>query len=194
MESQLAGVRARFAKPLVPQGMRIVFSTFRHSRGYSSMAEPLSSKQKTRVRFSLPAPITRPSSTGRTLPAPLLLSILLRPINPGMSNTPGWHKNYYKTNQRRNEYVRDRLKHRKREVQELKLKTGCANCGYNRCAGALQYHHPNADKEHNVARMAAQGRSLKSILNEISKCVLLCANCHCEEHERRGTTGRSSSG
>jgi 5-methylcytosine-specific restriction endonuclease McrA len=56
----------------------------------------------------------------------------------------------------------------------------CAVCGYDRCPGALHFHHVNpADKNF---ELSAEGfaRSIERARAEASKCVLLCSNCHAE--------------
>lgn len=59
----------------------------------------------------------------------------------------------------------------------------CACCNYNRCQDALQFHHldPNK-KDFRLGRIRANPRSWESILDELRKCVMLCANCHQEVH------------
>lgn len=77
-------------------------------------------------------------------------------------------ENYYKTQ----EYVRA-------------LKTKCIYCGYDRNPAALEFHHPNGDKDDTIAKLASKSFSLpikNKIDKEASKCVILCANCHREEH------------
>ena len=59
----------------------------------------------------------------------------------------------------------------------------CLNCGYNKCAAALTFHHPNGDKEFGIAA-SGYTRAWEKIRIEIDKCVLLCSNCHAEEHWR----------
>lgn len=57
----------------------------------------------------------------------------------------------------------------------------CMRCGYNKCVAALDLHHINPDeKEYGVAKM--RNYSKDKIVAELSKCLLLCANCHREEH------------
>jgi predicted HNH restriction endonuclease len=57
----------------------------------------------------------------------------------------------------------------------------CECCGYNKYYGALQWHHldPTA-KEFGIS--AKRGRPIEELRIEISKCKLLCANCHAEAH------------
>ncbi len=46
---------------------------------------------------------------------------------------------------------------------------------------ALQFHHLDEDtKEFSIAQ--AYNRSWESIKKELDKCILICANCHAEEH------------
>jgi 5-methylcytosine-specific restriction endonuclease McrA len=56
----------------------------------------------------------------------------------------------------------------------------CLVCGYDRCVGALQFHH--LDPSQKLFAIAGQGaaRSLTRAREEVAKCVLLCSNCHAE--------------
>lgn len=58
----------------------------------------------------------------------------------------------------------------------------CEDCGYNKCIGALEFHHLDDDsKEFNISSKRNNGIS-DSIIKELDKCALLCANCHRERH------------
>lgn len=56
----------------------------------------------------------------------------------------------------------------------------CGLCGYDRCVGALAFHHlvPQA-KSFGLAE-GGLARSLSQARTEAAKCILLCANCHAE--------------
>lgn len=54
-------------------------------------------------------------------------------------------------------------------------------CAYNKNYSALQFHHLK-DKLFNLDSRNIGNRSMESLLLELDKCVLLCANCHAEEH------------
>ena len=59
----------------------------------------------------------------------------------------------------------------------------CKRCGYNRSSAALAFHHLDPkEKEFNIS--ANHCRSWNVIEKEIKKCVLLCFNCHAEEHAK----------
>lgn len=75
-----------------------------------------------------------------------------------------------------------RYRTRNREYfRKYKLERGCSNCGFNGHHAALDFHHLG-DKDESIARMINSAASLKTILKEVSKCVVLCANCHRIEH------------
>ena len=57
----------------------------------------------------------------------------------------------------------------------------CAKCGYSACIAALDFHHKNSDNK-GFAISNKSGSSWKTIKKEVEKCVLLCSNCHREEH------------
>ena len=62
----------------------------------------------------------------------------------------------------------------------------CEKCGYNKCIAALDFHHKNPEEKiYDVKSL--MNRKWELIQEEIDKCILLCSNCHREEHwnERR---------
>jgi 5-methylcytosine-specific restriction endonuclease McrA len=59
----------------------------------------------------------------------------------------------------------------------------CTHCGYDRYYGTLEFHHLDPlEKEHTwtTLRLHPWG----AVKQELDKCVLLCSNCHREEHGR----------
>lgn len=56
-------------------------------------------------------------------------------------------------------------------------------CGYFKCNAALEFHHldPNL-KLFNLDARNISGNTLEAAIKEAEKCILLCANCHREEH------------
>lgn len=82
-------------------------------------------------------------------------------------------------------------KNRFRRRQEYKNILGCKCqiCGYNRCMDALHFHHKDPSQKRFEIPDALFGRqqgkfSEKEIVEEIQKCILLCANCHHEIHSK----------
>ena len=87
---------------------------------------------------------------------------------------------------RNKEQVKKRKENRKnknkRFIQDYKKEHSCEMCGENRWY-CLDFHHKNSEeKSHGIADMVAQAYALESILKEIKKCILVCANCHRELH------------
>ena len=60
----------------------------------------------------------------------------------------------------------------------------CIKCGYNKCIGALQFHHKDRNiKDFDLASQYNGGHlDMEVLYKEVDKCDLLCANCHAEEH------------
>lgn len=68
---------------------------------------------------------------------------------------------------------------KERAVQHLGGK--CQECGYNKCHGAIDFHHINPeDKLHRVGGILHW--KWESIVDEINKCKALCKCCHRKEH------------
>jgi len=88
------------------------------------------------------------------------------------------------TNNRHQSYVAQQRRGRKRKLALIHLKGAkCERCGYKKNYAALQLHHPNAgDKNFQLDVRTLSNRSWQAVMDESRKCVLLCANCHAEEH------------
>jgi hypothetical protein len=79
-------------------------------------------------------------------------------------------------------------------VQNIKNQLSCVDCG-ERHPATLQFHHLNLeDKMFNVADAVRNGLSLDRIKQEISKCIVLCANCHAIRHFNMRNKKRTSPG
>jgi hypothetical protein len=77
-------------------------------------------------------------------------------------------------------------KENKKILIEYKGSLSCERCGYNKCVGSLDFHHPNNDKFFSLSNVGKKGLTLDTlttkIIDEINKCELLCKNCHYIEH------------
>lgn len=79
------------------------------------------------------------------------------------------------------------------EMQQLKLRQGCALCGYNKSSYALQFSHidPTTKYRNRNGKIVEPSDMIKgkhrsrysaaTVYAEIAKCIILCANCHAEQ-------------
>lgn len=86
-----------------------------------------------------------------------------------------------KVKKTRSDYVVDWRKRTKIEL--VKYKGGsCVKCGYNKCINALQFHH--LDPSEKDFQISGKSYSFERMKEEVDKCILVCANCHIEIHEK----------
>ncbi len=79
--------------------------------------------------------------------------------------------------------IKDRRKRRAREYVTLfKANCPCIECGEVNTS-KLEFHHVR-DKVIDVSEAAYRGWSLRSIMKETRKCVVLCMKCHRRLHKR----------
>jgi hypothetical protein len=82
----------------------------------------------------------------------------------------------------REDYIASRMVRQKKFALDLdiwKRAQGCSCCG--RHDGWLEHHHIDpASKRIEIAMMYSY--SLKSLYDEIAKCVVLCRSCHLFRH------------
>lgn len=74
---------------------------------------------------------------------------------------------------------------RRRKLKDMAIeyKGGkCEKCGYNKCNGALEFHHLNPEEKDFSISTSGTTKSFERIKKEIDKCILVCANCHREIH------------
>jgi hypothetical protein len=62
-------------------------------------------------------------------------------------------------------------------LSKLKCQKGCADCGYNLHAVALDFDH-REDEEKLFTIACAMLNNWDQILAEVDKCDVVCANCH----------------
>lgn len=108
----------------------------------------------------------------------------------------------YKTLEQNREYQRrhylkykehhlDRIKKRRVEIRlwinSYKQDKTCVRCGFDNPL-ALDFHHLY-DKKYNLAEICNYGVSIETLKAEITKCELICANCHRIEHSDGSGTG-----
>ncbi len=104
------------------------------------------------------------------------------------SNGRGWYypdsaKQWQKDNR---EKIRQRNKIRKDAqilwYQELKKTLKCQKCSENHPACLVFHHRDPSTKKYEVSVLVQRISKRETILTEIAKCDVLCANCHAKHH------------
>lgn len=95
-------------------------------------------------------------------------------------STVSYHcSNFTKDTSKR--YEKARRDRNKLWIQKLKDDLSCEICGESR-SWVLDFHHKDPkNKDHGVADMVIR-YSKERVLNEVKKCMVLCANCHRDIH------------
>ncbi len=65
---------------------------------------------------------------------------------------------------------------RREIINAVKMERGCAVCGYNAHAAALDFNHVRGEKLFNISQDPKV--ALHRLRAEMAKCDVLCANCH----------------
>jgi hypothetical protein len=85
---------------------------------------------------------------------------------------------------RKMERIRQARARQKRRdfISRIKTELGCIQCG-EKHPSCLQFHHLDpSQKSFTISRAIGIKRPLHIIQSEISKCEVLCANCHAKKH------------
>lgn len=105
---------------------------------------------------------------------------------------------WYANPENKAQHIATSRRHSKRDKREfaaviagMKAKP-CADCGREYPPYIMDFDHlPGMQKVSNVCKMLSEGRAKKAVLDEISKCEVVCANCHRERtHKRRQVLGK----
>jgi hypothetical protein len=88
------------------------------------------------------------------------------------------------TNNKHQSYQAQQLRGRERKLELIRMKGAkCEYCGYNKNYAALEFHHPNPhEKDFQLDIRTLSNRRWDAVTTEARKCLLLCSNCHAEEH------------
>jgi hypothetical protein len=81
-------------------------------------------------------------------------------------------------------YLAQQKRGHERKRKLLKLKGGkCELCGYDKNSAAMEFHHINPeDKLFQLDLRSLSNRKWAEVVAEAGKCILLCSNCHAEQH------------
>ena len=103
-----------------------------------------------------------------------------------------YHRDWYQANKeqirpRKQENSKNRRDFLRFICDEIKLILGCKNCGYDSHPKALQFHHRESEKKSFDISDGVSHIGILRLLKELTKCDVLCANCHSIfTHSRRG--------
>lgn len=97
------------------------------------------------------------------------------------------HKHYLKHKDKNKEKRRGKLRP---WLDEYKKNLKCVKCNYDKCISSLDFHHLDSKiKDINISNIIASRKyesnielGIETLLKEVEKCVVLCANCHREFH------------
>ncbi|MFC1510424.1 hypothetical protein ACFL49_02070 [Candidatus Omnitrophota bacterium] len=95
----------------------------------------------------------------------------------------------------RRQYLIKAVHKRRRKIRQMSVeyKGGkCECCGYDRCIEALEFHHKDASAKDFSISQKGYTRSWQKVVEEINKCILLCANCHREVHAQNAAFSRNA--
>lgn len=96
-----------------------------------------------------------------------------------MSVDQRWH---YRNRGKNTERSLSRRAHIRDWLNDRKTERGCARCD-EEDAACLDFHHrEDEDKAGNICDLVTRGWGRERLRDELRKCVVLCANCHREEH------------
>jgi hypothetical protein len=88
------------------------------------------------------------------------------------------------TNFKHQVYTCQQARGLERKKQLIKIAGGqCCDCGYKKNISALEFHHLNPkEKSFGIDLRKCSCAKWESLVEEVKKCVLICANCHRERH------------
>jgi len=98
-------------------------------------------------------------------------------------------KNYSKNRKIIIKRVAERRRKIKKWFQEYRKDLKCSKCGENHPA-TLDFHHKK-EKIRGINFLTHWGYSKETIKKEISKCQVLCANCHRKLHYHERTSNNN---
>jgi hypothetical protein len=78
------------------------------------------------------------------------------------------------------ETANTKVKWNREYIQRIKKIFNCRKCGEKRWY-VLDFHHLGS-KDIEISNLLHSSYSIQRIKDEIRKCIILCANCHREEH------------
>ena len=90
-----------------------------------------------------------------------------------------YSKKYYQKNKNKlYKYKKNWLCGKRKRILDFKINGYCVDCGYKgeKYPSVLEFDHIGTDKVFAISQGSSY--SWEAIMKEISKCELVCANCH----------------
>ena len=82
----------------------------------------------------------------------------------------------------KNKSATDRFR-KNQKLKAVEYMGGCCQlCGYNKCVGALHFHHLDPSEKDFALSKTGSTYVWDDVKKELDKCVCLCGNCHSEVH------------
>lgn len=133
-----------------------------------------STTQRRLKKYNLKTQHERPKKFVGTEKSCKKCKVVLSLDNFFSSGRLGWYRGSCKTC-----YLEGiKSKRRNIKIQLINYKGGkCQTCGYDRYAGALNFHRIDFRKKENITTLTGD-KSLKKQKEEVDKCILVCANCY----------------
>jgi hypothetical protein len=94
------------------------------------------------------------------------------------------NSDYQKSHQNRSKVFKKTNRFAKKEEVRNKFGGKCQICSYDKCQNVLSFHHlPGTNKKFTISDAIVRRRkSDEELVEELKKCILVCANCHGEIH------------
>ena len=83
----------------------------------------------------------------------------------------------YKDPVKRREYEHSKRQAIRREIDKAKNKP-CVDCGNQYHPSAMQFDHITGEKNFDISKAVRGFKAVASVITEIDKCEIVCANCH----------------
>lgn len=103
-------------------------------------------------------------------------------------NSKGLQKHRWVCKQCYDKYHHRRKEKRRKLMYEIKKDLCCNICGYSRethktfKTSALEFHHHEDNKSFSISDAFSNGYKWSRVIEEMEKCIVLCARCHAEIH------------
>lgn len=90
-----------------------------------------------------------------------------------------YQKEYYKNNPQSINKSSIERKNKIRSIISEAKNVPCMDCNKKYPSYVMDFDHLS-DKKYGIANMASRHTSIKTVMDEIAKCEVVCANCHRE--------------